>query len=306
VEEAGVHSGDSACALPPVSLAPDTVVEIEEIVRRLADELGVVGLINVQLAIRGKEIYVLEANPRASRTVPFVAKATGIPLAKLAARVSVGQTLAELRAQGVYRVRRLEHHAVKEAVLPFVRFPRADTVLGPEMRSTGEVMGVDRSFARAFAKSQIAAGNPLPDAGMVLVSLADRDKAAGLPVARRLVELGFEIAATSGTAGFLRANGVPIVLMVDKVFEEDPLVVGTPQEGTVDAVWLLRSRRVSLVINTPQGVGPRMDGYRIRLAAQQVGVPCITTIAAARAATEAIAAGREGPLEVRSLQEYHA
>jgi len=306
VEEAGVHSGDSACALPPVSLAPHTVRAIEEIVRRLADELGVVGLINVQLAIRGNEIYVLEANPRASRTVPFVAKATGVPLAKLAARVSVGQTLAQLRAEGVYQTRRLTHHAVKEAVLPFVRFPHADTVLGPEMRSTGEVMGVDRSFPRAFAKSQIAAGNPLPDAGMVLVSLADRDKAAGLGVARRLVELGFEIAATSGTAGFLRANGLPIALLVDKVFEEDPLVVGTPQEGTVDAVWLLHSRRVSLVINTPQGVGPRVDGYRIRLAAQQVGVPCITTIAAARAATEAIAAGREGPLEVRSLQEYHA
>src|SRR5919106_903392 len=214
IEEAGVHSGDSACAIPPPTLTPPVVATIETYTRALANALDVRGLLNVQYAVKGDDVFVLEANPRASRTVPFVSKATGAPLAKLAARVMLGATLADLRAEGM-RVPTPGggnggHVAVKEAVLPFDRFPEVDTILGPEMRSTGEVMGIDRSFGLAFTKSQAAAGNQLPVGGTVFLSLADRDKRAGLTAARLLAELGFSLVATTGTAAALQAEGIRV------------------------------------------------------------------------------------------------
>jgi carbamoyl-phosphate synthase large subunit len=297
IEEAGVHSGDSACAIPPPTLPADVVATITDHTRRLAEALGVVGLCNVQYAVKDRTVYVLEANPRASRTVPFVAKATGVPLAKIAARLMLGATLAELRAEG-WRVEGADggHVAVKEAVLPFNRFPEVDTILGPEMRSTGEVMGIDRSFGLAFAKSQAAAGSALPDAGVVFLSLADRDKPAGTALARRLVELGFELVATAGTAAACVAEGIPVAEVVGKL--------GEP--GALDAVELIASGKVDLVVNTPRGRGPRADGHHIRRAAVAHRVPCLTTLAAARAAAAGIAERRRQAPAVRSLQEHHA
>src|SRR5436305_4523352 len=211
VEEAGVHSGDSACAIPPPTLPHHVIDVIEEHTRNIAAALDVRGLLNVQYAVKDSQVFVIEANPRASRTVPFVAKATGVPLAKVAARVMAGATLAELRDEGVLRPPVVGGHvSVKEAVLPFNRFPDADTILGPEMRSTGEVMGIDATFGLALAKSQIAAGDRLPEEGRIFISLADRDKANGLHAAVRFVELGFSIIATEGTAAFLQGNGVPV------------------------------------------------------------------------------------------------
>ncbi len=302
VEEAGVHSGDSACALPPQSL-PDEVVDVlERHTRALADSLEVCGLLNVQYAVKDGRAYVLEANPRASRTVPFVAKATGVPLAMVAARVMVGHTLESLRAEGLLpagargRVPVLDHVSVKEAVLPFDRFPGVDTLLGPEMRSTGEVMGVDVTFGLAFAKSQIAAGTRLPDEGTVFLSLADRDKPAGLEVARAFRVLGFSLAATLGTAGYLRSEGVAVDTLVAKVGEEGV---------ASDAVELIAQGKVQLVVNTPRGLGPRADGQHIRTAAVAHKVPCLTTLAAARAAAAGMADARAHPLEVRALQDLH-
>ncbi|HEX3793219.1 MAG TPA: carbamoyl-phosphate synthase large subunit [Acidimicrobiales bacterium] len=303
VEEAGVHSGDSACALPPQSLSTEVLAALELHTRALAEHLNVCGLINVQFAVKDGQVYVLEANPRASRTVPFVAKATGVPLAMVASRVMVGQTLVELRAEGllppdaVGHVQTLDHVSVKEAVLPFDRFPGVDTLLGPEMRSTGEVMGVDVTFGLAFAKSQMAAGTRLPDSGTVFMSLADRDKPAGLEVARTFVSLGFAMAATLGTAGYLRANGITVDTLVAKVGEEGV---------ASDAVDLIAQGKVQLVINTPRGLGPRADGQHIRMASITYHVPCLTTLAAARAAAGGMAESRAHPLVVRSLQELHA
>ena len=295
VEEAGVHSGDSACAIPPPTLPHPVVKVIEDYTRAIADALEVCGLVNVQYAVKNDQVFVIEANPRASRTVPFVSKATGVPLAKIAARVMVGATLAELREQGVLQPPVVGGHvSVKEAVLPFNRFPDVDTVLGPEMRSTGEVMGIDRTFGLAFSKSQIAAGNRLPDSGSVFLSLADRDKSAGLVAALRFVELGFSLAATKGTADFLEENGVPVDTVVAKV--------GDPT-GT-DAVDLIASGKVQLVVNTPRGRGPRADGAHIRHAANVHQVPCVTTVAAARAAAAGIADWGVHALSVRSLQEF--
>jgi carbamoyl-phosphate synthase large subunit len=259
VEEAGVHSGDSACALPPQSLSDEVLATLDRHTRSLADSLEVCGLINVQYAVKDAQVYVLEANPRASRTVPFVAKATGVPLAMVAARVMVGQTLDDLREEGLIpasvrgQVPVLDHVSVKEAVLPFDRFPGVDTLLGPEMRSTGEVMGVDVTFGLAFAKSQMAAGTRLPESGTVFLSLADRDKPAGLEVARAFNDLGFSIAATLGTAGYLRAQGVTVDTLVAKVGEEGV---------ASDAVDLIAQGKVQLVVNTPRGLGPRADGRR--------------------------------------------
>ncbi len=297
VEEAGVHSGDSACALPPQTLAPAVVAELERMVRTIAEALQVRGLINVQFAVKDDRAYVLEANPRASRTVPFVAKATGVPVAMVAARVMVGSTLAELRREGLLVEPVTGHVSVKEAVLPFNRFPGVDTLLGPEMRSTGEVMGIDTTFGLAFAKSQIAAGCRLPAGGTVFLSLADRDKAAGLDVARQFDALGFELAATSGTAAMLEAEGIPVATVVAKVGDSHP--------GVVDAVDLIAGGKVQLVVNTPRGRGPRADGVHIRATALAHLIPCLTTVAAARAAAAGIADWASHPLAVRSLQEYH-
>ena len=303
VEEAGVHSGDSACALPPQSLSDDVLAALELHTRALAENLAVCGLINVQFAVKDGQVYVLEANPRASRTIPFVAKATGVPLAMVAARVMGGQTLAQLRQEGLLppdaigHVQTLDHVSVKEAVLPFDRFPGVDTLLGPEMRSTGEVMGVDITFGLAFAKSQMAAGTRLPDSGTVFLSLADRDKPAGLEVARTFVSMGFAIAATLGTAGYFRSAGLTVDTLVAKVGEEGV---------ASDAVQLIAQGKVQLVINTPRGLGPRADGQHIRMASITYHVPCLTTLAAARAAAAGMADGRQHPLVVRSLQELHA
>ncbi|MFM8304349.1 MAG: carbamoyl phosphate synthase large subunit, partial [Actinomycetota bacterium] len=297
--EAGVHSFDSACAVPPQTLSAATVEVIERHTRALADALGVRGLLNVQYAVKDGEVYVIEANPRASRTVPFVSKATGVPLAKVAARVMAGATLAGLRAEGLLVAPSdAGHVAVKEAVLPFNRFPTVDTVLGPEMRSTGEVMGIDRSFGLAFAKSQAGAGSPLPESGTVFLSLADRDKPGGLLVARRFAELGFALVATAGTAAALAADGLAVRAVVAKVGDS---AVG----GASDAVDLIANGEVDLVVNTPRGRGPRADGDHIRRAATRHKVPCITTVAAALAAAAGIAEqGAHDPI-VRSLQEYH-
>ncbi len=297
IEAAGVHSGDSACAIPPPTLTAAVIATIEEYTARLADALDVRGLLNVQYAVKDGGVYVIEANPRASRTVPFVSKATGVPLAKVASRIMVGATLAELRDEGLVRPPAEGGHvSVKEAVLPFNRFPDVDTILGPEMRSTGEVMGIDRSFGLAFAKSQAAAGSRLPEQGTVFLSLADRDKAGGLAAARRFADLGFRIVATTGTAAACEAEGIPVEAVVAKIGDEQGM----------DAVDLISSGKVDLVVNTPRGRGPRADGNHIRRAATAHQVPCLTTAAAALAAAAGIAESTSREATVRSLQEYHA
>jgi carbamoyl-phosphate synthase large subunit len=312
VEEAGVHSGDSACVIPPQTLEPEVVARIEAHTRAIAEALDVRGPLNVQYAVQrlaaGAEVFVIEANPRASRTVPFVSKATGVALAQVSARVMAGATLAELRAEGLLRPPvQGAHVSVKEAVLPFDRFPEADSLLGPEMRSTGEVMGIDRTFGLAFAKSQVAAGDRMPTGGMVFLSLADRDKPAGVSAARRFVELGFSIAATSGTAAALEAAGVPVAEVVAKVASvEDDGVRDDAPAGSVDATELIKAGKVTLVVNTPRGAGPRADGAYIRRAARQFKVPLLTTVAAARATAAGVADTSAETLSVRSLQEYHA
>ena len=296
VEEAGVHSGDSACVIPPYSLSAETMAVLSDYSRRIADALGVIGLLNVQYAVKSGQVFVIEANPRASRTVPFVAKATGVPLAKVAARVMLGATLTELRAEGLLTEPvQGDHIAVKEAVLPFSRFPEADALLGPEMRSTGEVMGIDLTFGLAFAKSQLAAGTNLPTSGTVFLSLADRDKEVGVKTAQRFRELGFSIAATSGTAEHLTRNGIDVATVVAKIGEPDGQ----------DAVDLIESGEVVLVVNSPRGRGPRADGAHIRAAAGKHNIPLLTTGAAGLAAVNGMADRAEHPLEVRPLQEYH-
>ena len=297
VEEAGVHSGDSACAIPPQTL-PGWVVEvIEAYTRSIAEALDVRGLINVQYAVLGTTVYVIEANPRASRTVPFVAKATGVPLAKVATRVMLGATLAELRDEGLLVPPVSNGHvSVKEAVLPFSRFPEVDTALGPEMRSTGEVMGIASTFGKAFFKAELAAGTLLPTAGTVFLSMADGDKPAGIVVAKRCRELGLGIAATVGTAAYLSRFG----LIVDQT-------VGKVSEGAeITAVDLISEGKVSFVVNTPQGRGGRTDGERIRKSANVHQVSSVTTVEAALAAMQGLAEQSSQPIEVRSLQEYHA
>ena len=295
VEEAGIHSGDSACVIPPPHLSEEVIAKIEEFTLQIAEALEVKGLINVQFAVKEDQIYVIEANPRASRTVPFVAKATGVPLAKVASRVMVGATLAELREEKLLRPRVSgDHVAVKEAVLPFNRFPEADPVLGPEMRSTGEVMGIDLTTGLAFAKSQISAGGALPESGTVFMSLADRDKETGLEAARSLSDLGLEIVATKGTADHLEKNGIRVKDVVAKLDEE----------GT-DAVELIRSGAVQLVVNSPHGRGPRADGDHIRGAAGAEDIPLLTTASAALAAAKGLHEWKNSSLEVRTLQTYH-
>jgi carbamoyl-phosphate synthase large subunit len=295
VEEAGVHSGDSACVLPPHSLGEEMLEQIRTATREIALALGVVGLLNVQYAVAGGELYVIEANPRASRTVPFVSKAIGLPLAKLACRVMLGERIAELglpqERQGIGFG---EHVSVKEAVLPFDRFEGSDALLGPEMRSTGEVMGIARDFPTAFAKAQAAAGVPLPQSGTVFITVTDSDKSGAFAVAQSLHECGFQIVATRGTAEAISRMGVP-AQAINKIAEGSPHVLDWIERGDVH-----------LVVNTPTGVGARTDGYEIRRAAVAHGIPCLTTLAAGISAARAIAsAHRNGAPEVLCLQELH-
>jgi carbamoyl-phosphate synthase large subunit len=290
IEEAGIHSGDSACSLPPYSLSDDIIAALKAQTRALALELGVVGLLNIQFAIQQGVIYVLEVNPRASRTVPFVSKATGVPLAKLAARVMAGKTLHALRfTQEIVP----PYRAVKEAVLPFIKFPGVDTILGPEMKSTGEVMGLDTSFARAFAKSQMSVESCLPRAGQAFISVRDRDKPAAVRLAQELVALGFRVVATHGTAAAIAAAGLAVE-RVNKVKEGRPHIVDLMMNGAIH-----------LVINTPIGKSSLAASYSIRRTALTLNIPYCTTIPGAFAAVRGIQALHEGDLEVCSLQEYH-
>ncbi|MGH7179277.1 MAG: carbamoyl-phosphate synthase large subunit, partial [Tepidisphaeraceae bacterium] len=289
IEEAGIHSGDSACALPPYSLAPHVVRTLKDQTRALARVLRVRGLMNVQYAVKDSRVYVIEVNPRASRTVPFVGKATGIPWAKFAAKVMIGKSLDEL---GVNEMPDPTHVSVKESVFPFSKFPGVDIVLGPEMKSTGEVMGIDRSFALAFAKSQIAAGSALPTSGTVFISVRDSDKAGIVPIAKWLSDLGLSIIATGGTFEALHASGVP-AQRVGKLSDERPNILD----------WL-SDNRTQLIINTPSKKGPQTDEGVIRSLAMRNNIPIITTLTAARAAAGAIRALRSGDWGVLPLQEY--
>ncbi|WP_412542800.1 carbamoyl-phosphate synthase large subunit [Longispora sp. K20-0274] len=309
IEEAGIHSGDSACALPPITLGDANIAEIRRHTEALARDIGVRGLLNVQYALKDDILYVLEANPRASRTVPFVSKATAVPLAKAAARIALGATIAELRAEGMLPAvgdgGKLPEHApisVKEAVLPFKRFRTpagrgVDNLLGPEMKSTGEVMGIDVAFGHAFAKSQAAAYGSLPTSGTVFISVANRDKRAMVFPAKRLADLGFDLVATAGTAEMLRRHGIECQVIpkhLDGV------------EGVMHAVEFVEAGNADLVINIPAGSGARVDGYEIRSAAVATDTPCITTVQAAAAAVMGIEALIHGELRVRPLQALHA
>jgi carbamoyl-phosphate synthase large subunit len=313
IEEAGIHSGDSACALPPITLGAEVIDRIRESTRAIADGVGVRGLINIQFALAGDTLFVLEANPRASRTVPFVSKATATPLAKAAARVMLGASITTLRAEGLLRQvgdGAAESHtgpiAVKEAVMPFNRFrtvdgSSVDTILGPEMKSTGEVMGIDIAFGTAFAKSQVAAFGPLPSRGTVFVSVANRDKRFVIFPVKRLADLGFELLATAGTASMLRRHGV-------KVRTVRKHSAGPGPDGEKTVVQAILDDEVDLIFNTPHGLSPdgrpRFDGYEIRTAAVLRNVPCVTTVQGLAAAVQGIEAIREGHIGVRSLQSW--
>ena len=307
IEEAGIHSGDSACSLPPVTLTEDDLATIRVSTRAIAEGVGVRGLLNIQFALTGGTLYVLEANPRASRTVPFVSKATAVPLAKAAARIALGATIAQLRAEGMLPARGDGGHpfagapiAVKEAVLPFGRFQGVDTLLGPEMKSTGEGMGIDSSFGMAFAKSQLAVYNhTLPNGGLVFVSLADRDKAAAIAPVQHLAEMGFEILATAGTAAVLRENGITVEEVRKHSHGEGP-------HGEQTIVQRILNSEISLIVNTPVGSGARSDGYAIRTAAVTRGVPSITTVAGLAAAVQGIEAERNHEMDVKPLQAWAA
>jgi carbamoyl-phosphate synthase large subunit len=289
IEEAGIHSGDSACTLPPYSLPAEIIAEMERQAELLALALGVKGLMNIQFAVKDGVVYLIEVNPRASRTVPFVAKAIGQPVAKIAARVMAGEKLDTFPP---FR-RELDYMAVKEAVFPFARFPGVDPVLSPEMKSTGEVMGLDRDFATAFAKSQLGAGTNLPQGGLVFVSVKDSDKAVVLPAAKKLVSLGFTLIATGGTQRFLAEAGVPVE-RVNKVAEGRPHIVDRIVDGDL-----------AMIFNTTEGWQSLKDSQSIRVAALNAKVPYFTTAAASVAVVEAIAALRGAQLEVRSLQAYY-
>ena len=290
IEEAGVHSGDSACALPPYSLSEEMIEEIKQAARRLSDALQVRGLMNIQFAVKDNKLYVLEVNPRASRTVPFVSKSTGISLARVAAKVMAGKTLAEL---GVTTEVVPEHTSVKESVFPFNRFAGVDIILGPEMRSTGEVMGIDESFAVAFAKSQVAAGNDLPREGRVFISMASPHKAAMIEPARRLTDMGFQLVATSGTAEVLREAEVEVE------------AIKKLAQGRPNLLDYLANGDIQFIFNTPSGKGARTDEGKIRAAAVAHGVPCVTTVPGCLAVVQALEAMVESPMpRVRALQDW--
>ena len=289
IEEAGIHSGDSACSLPSVFLSEAVLTQIRTWTVQLAKALKVVGLMNIQYAVQGEQVYILEANPRASRTVPFVSKAIGVPLAKMAARVMSGKSLADLNyTQEVIP----KHIAVKEAVLPFEKFPGTDTILGPEMRSTGEVMGIDDNFGTAFAKAELGAGQRLPQSGTVFVSTSDRDKAAVVPVVKELLELGFHVVSTEGTRKVLREQGVAVALVL-KLHEGRPNIMDS-----------IKNEKIQLIINTPSGEEAKADGRLIRRTALSYKIPIVTTIAGAKATTAAIRSLQSQPLSVKALQDY--
>ena len=291
IEHAGIHSGDSACALPPQSLSKGVIQKIKEYTIKLAKELGVVGLLNIQYAVKDEEVYIIEANPRASRTVPFVSKAIGIPLAKIATKVMLGKTLKELGYVGESKIR---HVAVKEAVFPFVKLPGVDPVLGPGMKSTGEVMGIDFDFGKAYYKAQLAAGNNLPTSGRIFISVKRRDGEKIISLTRKLEELGFEILATEGTQEVLEQAGIESQL-IKKI-----------SEGSPNILDLMRENGVNLIINTPTGGKvPYTDGFYIRRNAVDLNIPYITTIAGAEAAVKAIESVKKGDIAIRSLSEYH-
>jgi carbamoyl-phosphate synthase large subunit len=294
IEEAGIHSGDSACVIPPHSLSPAVLDEIKTQTRKLAAALDVRGLMNIQFAVPrpkadgSQDVYILEANPRASRTIPFVSKASGVPLARLAALVMVGKTLDQLKVKDEVVPK---HYSIKESVFPFNKFPGVDIILGPEMKSTGEVMGIDDSMPMAFAKSQMAACAPLPATGTVFVSVADQDKDAFAPIARGFVEMGYRLIATRGTAKVLRSHGVAV--------EDVPKIA----EGRPNLIDKMKNKEVALIINTPSGRGSAPDEGRIRAEAVANRVTCITTLSAAQAAVEACRALRERELTVVALQD---
>lgn len=291
IEQAGIHSGDSAMVLPAYSLSTETVTAIKEKTRRIARELGVKGLINIQYAVRENEIYILEVNPRASRTVPFVSKATGLPFAKIATRVMAGISLKE---QGITSDPMPTYFSVKESVLPFVRFTGVDTLLGPEMKSTGEVMGIDHNIGLAFAKSQIAAGQMVPETGKVFLSVRDSDKPSIIALGKKFEEMGFEILSTPGTARVLMDQGISVACL--------PKLA----EGRPNILDYIKNRNVNLLINTPSGPIPRRDEVSIRSIAVSYGIPLVTTIAGATAMVNAITSLREGCCNIRSLQEFYA
>jgi carbamoyl-phosphate synthase large subunit len=290
IQEAGVHSGDSACSLPPYSLDAPIVAELERQARELALALNVVGLMNIQFAVKGGEVYLIEVNPRASRTVPFVAKAIGVPIAKIAARVMAGESLSSFPP-----IRRdVAHMSVKEAVFPFARFPGVDPVLSPEMKSTGEVMGISYDFATAFLKSQIGGGVHLPTSGTLFVSVKDSDKSIIVPPVRALLEFGFKVLATGGTADYLDSEGLEVE-RVNKVAQGRPHIVDRIKDGEID-----------LIFNTTEGWQSHKDSASIRASALMSKVPYFTTAASSAAVVRAIGALRKPSLEVRSLQDYYS
>ncbi len=290
IEEAGIHSGDSACSLPPYSLKKDIIEEIKRQTRLLARELQVIGLINIQFAVKGKDIYILEVNPRASRTVPFVSKATGLPLAKIAAKLMVGKTLKEL---GLTKEPEIRHVAVKEAVFPFDRFPGVDTILGPEMKSTGEVMGIDTDFGLAYWKAEAASSNRIPSNGKIFFSVKDKDKPHTVELVRRLKALGLSVVATRGTAEFLKTHGIDVE-MVNKI-----------QEGRPNVVDLIKNNEIHFIVNTVSDAKSKRDSFYIRNSALQYMVPYTTTISGARAVVSAIEKIKERSFTIKALQDYY-
>jgi len=289
IEQAGIHSGDSACSIPAISLGESALNTIRTWTIQLAQQLQVVGLMNIQFAVQGEQVYILEANPRASRTVPFVSKAIGVPLAKVASRVMSGKTLASL---DMTEEKIPQHLAVKEAVFPFEKFPGTDTILGPEMRSTGEVMGIDTNFGKAFAKAELGAGLGLPLSGTVFVSMNDRDKTAAVPVVKDLIALGFKVIATSGTCQVLKNHGLEVKPVLKL------------HEGRPHAVDWIKNRQVQLILNTPTGETAQLDDKLIRRTALSYKIPTITTIAGAKATAAAIRSLQSESLGVKALQDY--
>jgi carbamoyl-phosphate synthase large subunit len=291
IEEAGIHSGDSACVIPPFSLTPAMQDRIRDAAKKLAKALNVRGLMNMQLAVKGDDLYVIEVNPRASRTAPFVSKAIGVPLPKLAAKIMAGKTLKEL---GFTEEVIPKHHSVKEAVFPFSKFTGVDIILGPEMKSTGEVMGIDYDLGMAFAKSQMAAGGTLPTKGNVFISVKETDRPNVVRIAKGYADLGFTLYATSGTGSVITEAGIPVNIL--------PKLASGQRPNVID---LMKNKDMALVINTPSGKNPREDEVKIRTAAMQNRIPIMTTLRGADAALRAIKSLQGSEVQVRALQEYH-